>query len=600
MKSSQAVVSFPCGGETGLKDTTRLAPTPSENNIHVRYADFGSLAEALDYAANGRTGYNFYTRRGSLYASIPYARLRHDARILARKLLYLRVPRGSHVAIVANTHPEFVRFFFACQYAGLIPVPLPIVMHLNGAEAYVRQLARLLDICKASLAVATGEFFSYLTKAVSSQKLDLEFIGRPEDFYALPESSVQLKPLEQGELAYLQFTSGSTRFPKGVMITQEAVLSNLHAITRHGIGCRNGDRAVSWLPFYHDMGLVGLVLSTMASQLSVDFFSTSDFAMRPGLWLKLISDNRASISFSPPFGYELAALRLRDSDVERYDLSRWRIAGVGAEMIRPELLERFASRLKPCGFDPGAFLSCYGMAECSLAVAFAHRNIGIEVDCVDAERLATYREVVPVGQIKPGTKTQTRVKTFVKCGKPLPGFEVEIRDPSGRPVPAGKCGILYLKGPSVMSGYLGDAEATGNVLGEDGWLNTGDTAYLSGDDIVITGRSKDLIIINGRNIWPQDIEYLAESLDEVRIGDACAFALQDERGRERAVLVIQCKNGDRSADKTLTSTLRKLVLRELGIDCHVVVVPKNTLVRTTSGKPSRSATRKVCIEKGLI
>ena len=598
MESSHAVISFPVDREADTQDTHELVKTPSKNSIPVRHGDFETLADALDYAAKGRTGYNFYSRRGKLYSVISYSRLRHDARVLARKLLYLRVPRGSRVAIVANTHPEFVRFFFACQYAGLVPVPLPIVMHLNGAQAYIRQIARLLDISKARIAVATHEFFGYLEKASQECSHDIEFLGKPEDFYGLPESSVQLSPLQKDELAYLQFTSGSTRFPKGVMITQEAVLSNLQAITRHGIECRNGDRAVSWLPFYHDMGLVGLVLSTMASQLSVDYFGTSDFAMRPGLWLKLMAENRATISFSPPFGYELAALRLRSSDIESLDLSAWRVAGVGAEMIRPELLERFASRLEPCGFDSGAFLPCYGMAECSLAVTFAVRGKGIQVDSVDAERLASHGEIVPVEN---GSRLSNgRVKTFVKCGRPLPGFQVEIRDSFGNRVPAGKCGILYLKGPSVMSGYLGDKDATSEVLSEDGWLNTGDTAYMSGSDIVITGRSKDLIIINGRNIWPQDLEYLAETLEEVRIGDACAFSITGEDGKERAVLVIQYKNGDREAKEALTGTMRGLVLKELGIDCMVKVVPRNTLVRTTSGKPSRSATKKACIEMGLL
>ncbi len=598
MESSYAVISFPQDRGTQAAETTEPVKTPSENNIPIRHGEFETLTHALDYAAKGRTGYNFYSRRGKLYSSIPYSRLRHDARVLARKLLFLGVSRGSRVAIVANTHPEFVKFFFACQYAGLIPVPLPIVMHLNGAKAYIRQISRLLDICQARLAVASEEFFGYLQKAAEECTHQVDFIGKPEDFYVLPESSVQLRPLEKSELAYLQFTSGSTRFPKGVMITQDAVMSNLHAITKHGIKCRSGDRAVSWLPYYHDMGLVGLVLSTMASQLSVDYFGTTDFAMRPGLWLRLMAENRATISFSPPFGFELAALRLRSSDLENLDLSAWRVAGVGAEMIRPELLERFARRLEPCGFNPTAFLACYGMAECSLAVSFAPLGKGIQVDSVDAERLASHREIVPVPER--GTGSKGRVKTFVKCGTPLPGFQVEIRDSFGKAVPAGKCGILFLRGPSVMSGYLGDKDATRAVLSEDGWLNTGDTAYLSGQDVVITGRSKDLIIINGRNIWPQDLEYVAENLDEVRIGDACAFSITGEDGKERAVLVIQYKNGDRQIKEALTGTLRGLVLKELGIDCVVKVVPKNTLVRTTSGKPSRSATKKACLEMGLL
>ena len=598
MKSSQAVVSFPSDREISLEDTTKIDKTPTDNNIPMKQGAFSSLAEALDYAARGRTGYNFYSRRGGLSASLPYSRLRQEARILARKLLYLRMPRGSRVAIVANTHPEFARFFFACQYAGFVPVPLPIVMHLNGADAYVRQLSRLLGICNARIAVATDEFFSYLKRAADVQDRYLHFLGKPADFDALPESSVQLRPSEQEELAYLQFTSGSTRFPKGVMITQKAVMSNLLAITSYGINTRNGDRAVSWLPFYHDMGLVGLVLSTMASQLSVDYFATSDFAMRPGLWLKLMSDNRATISFSPPFGYELAALRLRDSDIENYDFSAWRVAGIGAEMIRPELLTNFAKCLEPCGFDAGAFLPCYGMAECSLAVTFAGQGAGMQVERVDAERLATHREIVPARQ--EDSFPSSRIKTFVKCGRPLPGFEVEIRDSSGKPLPPGRCGILFLRGPSIMRGYLGDSETTRAVLSEDGWLNTGDTGYMSGSDIVITGRSKDLIIINGRNIWPQDLEYLAETLKEVRVGDSCAFSIPDENGREKAVLVVQCKNGDEEVKKARRGVLRRLVLKELGVDCQVVVIPRNTLARTTSGKLSRSATRRACIEKGLL
>lgn len=598
MESSQAVVSFSCDPGINLEDTTKIVNTPTDNNIPMKQGAFSTLAEALDYAASGRTGYNFYSRRGELYASLPYSRLRQDARILARKLLYLRVPRGSRVAIVANTHPEFVRFFFACQYAGFVPVPLPIVMHLNGADAYVRQLSRLLSICNARIAVATDEFFTCLQRAADVRDLNLHFLGKPADFDALPESSVQLQPSEQEELAYLQFTSGSTRFPKGVMITQKAVMSNLMAINIYGINSRNGDRAVSWLPFYHDMGLVGLVLATMASQLSVDYFATCDFAMRPGLWLKFMSDNRATLSFSPPFGYELAALRLRDSDIQNYDLSAWRVAGIGAEMIRPELLENFARRLGPCGFDPRAFLPCYGMAECSLAVTFARLGTGLQVESVSADRLSTHGEIVPAKQ--EDSSSGSRVKTFVKCGSPFPDFEVEIRDSSGKPLPPGRCGMLFLRGPSIMSGYIGDDEITREVLSEDGWLNTGDISYLSGSDIVITGRSKDLIIINGRNIWPQDLECLAETLKEVRIGDSCAFSIPDENGREKAVLVVQCKNGDEKAKKAQMGTLRRLVLKELGIDCQVLVVPRNTLVVTTSGKLSRSATRKACIEKGLL
>ena len=194
--------------------------------------------------------------------------------------------------------------------------------------------------------------------------MNLRFSGSPKEFDDLPQSDEQLRPSEPNDIAYLQYTSGSTRFPRGVMITQKAVMSNLFAILKYGIQIRPGDRAVSWLPYFHDMGLVGLVLAPVAAQFSVDYLNTRDFAMRPRLWLTLMSQNRATLSFSPPFGYELAARRIREKDVENFDLSAWRIAGVGAETIRTESLELFADLLTPSGFDRRSFLPCYGMAEC--------------------------------------------------------------------------------------------------------------------------------------------------------------------------------------------------------------------------------------------
>ncbi len=565
--------------------------TPTLNTIPQKLGAFDTLAHALDYASQGQTGFNFYSRKGELYSVQPYSRIRSEAVKLARRLLHLGLERGSRVAIVAVTHPEFVRFFFACQYAGLIPVPLPAGTYLNGAEAYTGQLKRLISTCDARVAVSTEDFLPFLNTAVEGQGLLMADL--PAEFDALPESGDELRPLGPDELAYLQFTSGSTRFPKGVMISQSAVMNNLAAIAGPGIAVRPHDRAVSWLPFYHDMGLVGLMLASMASQLSVDFFSTIDFVMRPRLWLKLMSENKATISFGPPFSYELSAMRLKKSDVEDLDLTNWRIAGIGAEMIRLESLEKFANCLKPSGFDARSFIPCYGMAECSLAVTFADIGKGIKADTIDADRLTDKNEVVHVTEDSGDT---TRKNVFVRCGRPLPNFEVEIRDSNGQVISDGQCGILFLKGPSLMTGYLGDKEATEEVLSSDGWLNTGDMAYWSDGDIVITGRSKDLIIINGRNIWPQDMEYLAETIDGIRAGDACAFSCDDGNGHEQAVLLVQTRITELAEKSRVAEHLKKLIMQELGIDCTVEMVPRNTLVRTTSGKPSRSGTRKVYLE----
>jgi fatty-acyl-CoA synthase len=567
--------------------------TPAASDLPLRIADFSTLAEALDYAARGKTGYNFYTGGVKLYASLPYRKLREDAQALARRLIDLGTGRGARVAIVADTHPDFMRFFFACQYAGLIPVPLPASVHLGGRQAYVSQLERLLSICQAEIAMAPEGYLPYLTEA--ARELNLRFLGSPQDFYDLPISSTPLRPSEPNEIAYLQYTSGSTRFPRGVMITQKAVLSNLFAILKYGIQIRLKDRGVSWLPYYHDMGLVGLVLAPMAAQISVDYLSTRDFAMRPRLWLTLMSQNQATLSFSPPFGYELAARRIREEEAQNFDLSNWRIAGVGAEPIRTEPLERFADLLTPTGFDRRSFVPSYGMAECSLAVSFAPLGQGADLDKVDITALAKEQKAVPLHPSQTGGAR--RSTSFTNCGAPLPGFEVEVRDASGQVLPERHCGTLYVRGPSIMSGYFGDLKSTREVLSPEGWLNTGDLAYRVGNGIVITGREKDLIIINGRNIWPQDLEYLAEQQPEVRTGDASSFSVPDAAGEERAVMMVQCRESDEKKRADLRERLRSLIREEFGIDCLIELVPRNTLPRTTSGKLSRSGARKEYLKR---
>jgi fatty-acyl-CoA synthase len=567
--------------------------TPAANNLPLRIADFSTLAEALDYAAKGQTGYNFYHAGVKLYERLPYTQLRKDARSLARRLMDIGAKRGARVAIVADTHPDFMRFFFACQYAGLIPVPLPASINLGGHKAYVSQLKRLLTICQADIAMAPEGFLPYLTEA--AQGLKLRFMGSPKDFNDLAEPNIQLRPSEPNEVAYLQYTSGSTRFPRGVMITQKAVLSNLFAILKYGIQIRPEDRAVSWLPYFHDMGLVGLVLSPMAAQVSVDYLNTRDFAMRPRLWLTLMSQNRGTLSFSPPFGYELAARRVRNDEVDKLDLSAWRIAGVGAEPIRTEPLKHFADLLAPSGFDKRSFVASYGMAECSLAVSFAPLGQGADVDYVDGKALAEEQKALP---LHPNQNSgMVRSNAFTNCGAPLPGYEVEVRDAKGQVLPERHCGTLYVRGPSVMSGYFGDLKATREVLSPHGWLNTGDLAYRVGNGIVITGREKDLIIINGRNIWPQDLEYLAEQQPEVRTGDASAFSVTGPEKQEQAVMMVQCRESDEKKRADLRERLHGLVREEFAIDCLIELVPRNTLPRTTSGKLSRSGARKEYLKR---
>lgn len=562
---------------------------PSDHDLPLRLADFATLADALDYAAEGESGFSFYDASGELKEALPYRELRRRARALARRLLHRGLSRGDRIAAVAETGPEFAVLFFACQYAGLVPVALPISINFGNHEAYVEQLRGLLDASAPSLALAPPELLPFLEEA-AGQLPGLD-TGSVSDLEQEAEVDTELRPTGPDEVAYLQFTSGSTRFPRGVVITEAAVMSNLRGIVKQGLEVRAGDRCASWLPFYHDMGLVGFLLAPMVSQTPVDFLRPRDFAIRPVLWLKLLSRNRGTVAFSPPIGYELCTRRLRPDDLEELDLGCWRVAGVGAEMVRTEPLERFAETVAPVGFDPDAFLPCYGLAESSLAVTFPALGRGASTECVDADALSDRGVAVPADP------DDSRTSEIVNCGEPLPGHELVIRDGAGEPLGDREVGRVTLRGPSVMRAYFRDPQATKEVLSEDGWLDTGDLGYLTDEGLFITGRRKDLIIVNGRNIWPQDLEYLAEQEPEVRIGDTSAFGVSEPDGVEKAVLVVQCRVSDPVERDDLVSRIQSSVYRSSGVHCLVDLVPPRTLPRTSSGKLSRSEARKGFLER---
>jgi fatty-acyl-CoA synthase len=376
-----------------------------------------------------------------------------------------------------------------------------------------------------------------------------------------------------------------------VVITQRAVMSNLRGIVRAGLQVKADDRCASWLPYYHDMGLVGFVLGPVVSQLSVDYLRTRDFAVRPLQWLRIISRNRCTIAFSPPFGFELCARRVRGTDLATLDLSSWRAAGVGAEMIRPRILDNFAAKLAASGFDAKAFLPCYGLAEASLAVSFPALGKGVEVMQLDANALSERGLAV---QVTGGTG---RTNSFVNCGQPLPEHEVAVMDDAGNPVGESRLGRVLVRGPSLMQGYLNNEESTASVMLADGWLDTGDLGYIHEGNLFITGRGHDVIIVNGRNIRAQDLEELAESQPEVRIGDASAFAVTDAAGHPAVVIVVECRLADQAARQSLVVRLQRLVYEGFGILCMVEPVESHTLPRTSSGKLSRTAARQGFVQR---
>ncbi len=552
-----------------------------------RIESYETIVEALDDAARTPLGFSFYSVKGARTDYLGYRDLRARAIDLARALIQVGLPRGARLALMAETGPDFMVFFFACQYAGLVPVPLPLPLNLGGKEAYEERLARQLRSAAPTAGVASAELLPALRAA--AEGLDMPLIGTPEDFYALPVGKVALRPFAKDDGCYIQYSSGSTRSPQGVTVTQKSLLANARGIILEGLEVRPDDRCVSWLPLYHDMGLVGFCLAPIVAQLPVDYLAPQDFARRPLLWLELMSRNRGTISFSPTFGYDICVKRAAKSGaLDGLDLSRWRVAGIGGDMIQPRVIRSFLETFEPAGFKPGTMLASYGLAESTLAVSFAPVGKGLQVDRVDREEIAVNQRAVRV----PGRCDPATVQEFVACGTAMRGHTIEVRGEDGAVLPDRQVGRVFVRGPSVMAGYFHAPELTGHCLDADGWLDTGDMGYTIDGVLVPTGRCKDLIIVNGRNIWPQDVEWAVDQLPGRHRGDSAAFAMLDQTGAEMAVVVAECRASDIAMRLALQREVKASVRRAVGVECHVVLAPPRSLPHTSSGKLSRSAARR--------
>jgi fatty-acyl-CoA synthase len=560
-----------------------LSRTPRHSEaLPQQLGGFKTIADGLDYAARGVTGLNFYGGRGALSEVLTYADLRRRALSTARKLLSLGLKRGDRVAVVAETGGDFMAVFFGCQYAGLVPCPVPYSMYIGGRDAYVERIAGMFRAAHVSAAITTEDLKDHIREGAALA--DVATVFSHAELAACPESLTRLEGFGPDDVAYIQYSSGSTSSPKGVLIMQRSIMANADGILRHGLKVRAGDRAFSWLPLYHDMGLVGFCLAPMMGQVTVDYLPTTAFARRPTLWLKLMSENRSTISYSPTFGYELAGRRI-NGDAITLDLSHWRAAGIGGDMVRAEVLQDFAKSLSLAGFNPRAFVPSYGMAESTLAISFSDVDSPIKIDTVDLTALKSKQRAIPV---KSGAE---RTRGFVVCGAALPSHIIEVRDDKGRALAEREVGRIFVKGPSIMAGYFKAEEATAQALGNDGFLDTGDMGYLLNGEIVITGRAKDLILHNGRNIWPQDIEWAAETITPLKSGDVAAFAVEGADGDDEVVVLVECKLSDPLQQEELRKSVHMKVTQTAGVDCTIVLVPPRSLPFTSSGKLSRAGAR---------
>jgi len=559
---------------------SELASTPTLDRLERRFSDFATLGEALDYAALGQRGLNFHDMRGRLARPYPFSEMRADALAMAYRLISHGIVKGDRVALVAETGTQFASLFFGCIYAGAWPVPLPLPTSFGGKESYVDQLSVQLKSCDPKILFYPPELADMAGDAASACGVE----GLDWDSFAdrIPLKA-DLPSADTDEICYLQYSSGSTRFPHGVAVTHKALLNNLSAHS-HGMQVNEHDRCVSWLPWYHDMGLVGCFLSPVANQVSTDYMKTEDFARRPLAWLDVISAADGTvISYSPTFGYDICARRISSQSHvnDRFDLSKWRLAGNGADMIRPDVMQSFVDAFSDAGFKASSFLPSYGLAETTLAVSIMPPGEGIQVELVEETELTGH----------PGAADRpVRYRAIVNCGKAVKDMTIEIRDENGTPLSDRVIGKVWCSGPSLMKEYFRDPESTNACL-IDGWLDTGDMGYMSNGYIYIVGRAKDMIIINGKNHWPQDIEWAVEQLPGFKAGDIAAFSVTTPGGEEAPAVLVQCRTTDEVERAKLREQIRDKVRSVTGMNCVVELVPPRTLPRTSSGKMSRAKAR---------
>ena len=538
-----------------------------------------TLASRLATAAQTRGRIVFLDAQEQELA-ISHAELFARAQRAAGGIAAQGIEPGERVAIIAATSPAFFDGFFGAILAGAVPVPLYPPVRLGRMLEYHERTAAMLRAARARIVLADSR-----TRRVLGRSIDL---ARPalgcvalEEIQGPPRA---LRELDPDEISLIQFSSGTTQAPKPVALTHRQILANADAIAtaiRAAYPETNGFAhvAASWLPLYHDMGLVGGVFTSLFHGRDLVLIPPELFVVRPALWLRAISRHRATISPAPNFAYALCTERVRDEELAGVDLSSWRVALNGAEPVTPLALERFVERFARWGLRPEALTPVYGLAEATLAVTFSALDRRFSVRRFDPRALMETGRAIPSPSGQP----------IVSLGPPLPGFDLAIIGDDGQALEPGTLGRVRARGPSIMSGYDGMPEATREVL-VDGWLDTGDIGFLFDGELHLVGRAKDLIIVRGRNHSPQDVEHAIDDLPGVRAGCSAAVGALNEDGSGEALwLFVERARDAEMADAAIVQQIRARVLERIGLSAaRIVVLAPGTLPRTSSGKIRRS------------
>ncbi|MHB2019339.1 MAG: AMP-binding protein [Candidatus Xenobia bacterium] len=502
-----------------------------------------------------------------------YDELWEQSRRAAFQLQAAGIRAGDRVALMLPTSLEYFYAFSSALLLGAAVVPLYPPFRLDRLEEFGRRQAQLLRHARTRLLVTTRALRSIA-----------DLIARPTLILDPAAPLLEAGPIDAEAPALVQYTSGSTAMPKGVVLSHRNLLVNIRAIGEAAAFCSE-DVMVSWLPLYHDMGLIGSWMCSLYYGMPLALMGPERFLFHPDRWVWAIHRFGGTISPNPNFAYEMAA-RLPEEATEGLNLASWRLAMNGAEPVQAATIDRFTSRYARHGFRPEAMYPVYGLAENSLAVSFSRLGERPRIDVIDREQLEQHGRAVPASD----------GLSMVGCGKPLPGVEVRIADASGKTLPERTQGRVWFRSRSTMQGYLHNPEASREVMRADGWLDSGDLGYLAEGDLVLCGRARDLIIRGGRNMHPQEIEEVARAVPGVRPGGIAAFGVEGQ-GTEAVVVVVETREGARAA---VTAAVGRQILDALGFapDAVVAVAP-GCVPRTSSGKVRRGACRELYLSGRL-
>lgn len=552
----------------------------TDGEIPPHPAHTNNLIDALLYQAEHQPHREtlHFLEEGLPSCQWSYPDLLQACQKVAGGLNSLGIQPGERVGIMLPSGPDYLASFYGTLWIGAVPVPLYPPFRMDQLEDYVKRQAAILSLA------GVRHLISFDRAKPVMPLLRLHAPGL-EKIHTVPELDAQAPPPRPYKDALIQFTSGSTGLPKGVVLSHENLIHNIRGYG-HAMNLGSGDVTISWLPLYHDMGLIGTMLGSVYHGQPLALMGPQDFLARPSRWLWAIHNYKGTVSPAPNFAYEICARKIPDEELEGLDLSSWRIALNGAEAVRPETLERFSERFAPYGFRPEAHFPAYGLAEASLAVTFPPPGRGPIYETFHRE---TFESEGVIAAAAPHESSLT----LVACGRPLPDMEVRIVDSGGQVLKEKRRGSVEFRGPSSLQCYFDNPEATAATKDEEGWVKTGDLGFLSEGELYLTGRSKDLIILAGRNVQPEDVEDVTAEVSGVRRGCVAAFGVSDEKeGTERLVVVAETRLSENSEKQELAQKIEREVSKFLGVSPpQVVLVPPHTIPKTPSGKIRRSESK---------